>query len=689
MEVKVWVDGLQRVVCGAGWDTTCQDVVIALAHAMGRTGRFTLLEKWRDSERPLTPAQCPLRVLHKWGEYAAEVRFVLCQAGASDRLTAPSRDRLAKKSVEKSVSMHRIVSPQSQGAEASVKRSLTFSGGAHNQTTDDPASSMPTTSKFRKTQQGPVPNGDLRQQVDDYPLHSSTQVRRVKAVGASGNPLSPTSASDHPHQRLPSPAPPQQGGDDPIPSDPSPSLSSVLGHHLGDANRPSAFQPPKSLRSHGVSPAKASPEEQSHQQSSPSHLQPQPGSQPQSRAGSQPASPSRSSEGHPQVGPHPHSPQEPSQQQDEAAPPSPQGPQDYVPHSAVSQSPPSPVPSSHGDEHPSNIYQNIPDPTPVLPDPAPQIEEYDLDHNFPGSHRDWNHNEAPPDSLEYRLEEGLGSGSGSGSQPEGEHAKLLRLVNMQQQRLKTQESQISMVNTEISNLEETEMEYEENLHVIMEELLLQENRQCELEPQLNELDQVDWDSAAEEEQRCEIDLTLQVASCKAAILEKEENLEEIREQEGDLLTELQQEEKAISEERERLKQEEARVREEGEKTQEEISSLQTQFTELRRQSAECETFLASVESQLTAVGQDLTDKDDVLQGLEAHLKEENLREFGSQPTAQVDASAKDSQKVLRQILEGSLSPRLAVGCHNEGADKPLGPALLASFATSNQSGVWV
>ena len=73
-----------------------------------------------------------------------------------------------------------------------------------------------------------------------------------------------------------------------------------------------------------------------------------------------------------------------------------------------------------------------------------EIEEYDLDRNFPDTHRDSSrNNERPSVSLEYRLEDGVGSGG----QLEGEHAKLLRLVNMQQERLKTQESQIGLVNT--------------------------------------------------------------------------------------------------------------------------------------------------------------------------------------------------------------------------------------------------
>lgn len=35
MEVKVFVDGLPRVVCGVTDQTSCQEVVIALAQALG------------------------------------------------------------------------------------------------------------------------------------------------------------------------------------------------------------------------------------------------------------------------------------------------------------------------------------------------------------------------------------------------------------------------------------------------------------------------------------------------------------------------------------------------------------------------------------------------------------------------------------------------------------------------------
>lgn len=36
MEIKVSVDGVQRIVCGVTDTTTCQEIVIALAQALGK-----------------------------------------------------------------------------------------------------------------------------------------------------------------------------------------------------------------------------------------------------------------------------------------------------------------------------------------------------------------------------------------------------------------------------------------------------------------------------------------------------------------------------------------------------------------------------------------------------------------------------------------------------------------------------
>uniref|UniRef100_A0A8C7CYD7 Ras association domain family member 8 n=1 Tax=Oncorhynchus kisutch TaxID=8019 RepID=A0A8C7CYD7_ONCKI len=83
MELKVWVDGVQRIVCGVTEHTTCQEVVIALAQAIGRTGRYTLIERWRETERHLAPHENPVVSLNMWGQYASDVQLVLQRTGPS------------------------------------------------------------------------------------------------------------------------------------------------------------------------------------------------------------------------------------------------------------------------------------------------------------------------------------------------------------------------------------------------------------------------------------------------------------------------------------------------------------------------------------------------------------------------------------------------------------------------------
>lgn len=127
MELKVRVDGISRIVCGVTETTTCQDVVIALAHAMGRTGTFTLIEKWRENERPLNKAEFPVRVLQKWGEYANEVQLLLQQSDQSNKQL--QRESLKEQVKSKDNFKHNFTPPPQK--EGPVRRSLTFSG-AHN-----------------------------------------------------------------------------------------------------------------------------------------------------------------------------------------------------------------------------------------------------------------------------------------------------------------------------------------------------------------------------------------------------------------------------------------------------------------------------------------------------------------------------------------------------------------------------
>lgn len=77
------VDGVPRVVCGVTEETTCQEVVIALAQALGQPGRYTLRESFKDFQRCMTPNERLLETLEKYGEQAREVQLTLLHNGSS------------------------------------------------------------------------------------------------------------------------------------------------------------------------------------------------------------------------------------------------------------------------------------------------------------------------------------------------------------------------------------------------------------------------------------------------------------------------------------------------------------------------------------------------------------------------------------------------------------------------------
>ncbi|XP_077067490.1 ras association domain-containing protein 7 [Siphateles boraxobius] len=146
MELKVWVDGVVRVVCGLSEETSCQDVVIALAQAIGQTGRYVLIQRLRDTERQLLANERPLESLAKLGQHSSEVQFFL-------RRTGPSSNE--------EQSLHSRTLPHSKPSTSEPirglpKKSLTFNLG--------PSCSPRTKTKYsRKTpspeqRASPVPN---------------------------------------------------------------------------------------------------------------------------------------------------------------------------------------------------------------------------------------------------------------------------------------------------------------------------------------------------------------------------------------------------------------------------------------------------------------------------------------------------------------------------------------------------
>ncbi|XP_078053884.1 ras association domain-containing protein 8-like isoform X2 [Mustelus asterias] len=135
MELKVWVDGVQRVVCGVNEKTTCQEVVIALAQAMGRTGRYTLKEQWKDVERHFRPDEQLLPSLSKWGQQAKDVQLILNRTGPSLNLRpASGKPRGPERTIHRQ-SLPPLAKLRSKGDKNShlkeaKRKSLNFAEGA-------------------------------------------------------------------------------------------------------------------------------------------------------------------------------------------------------------------------------------------------------------------------------------------------------------------------------------------------------------------------------------------------------------------------------------------------------------------------------------------------------------------------------------------------------------------------------
>uniref|UniRef100_A0A8D0GHA2 Ras association domain family member 7 n=1 Tax=Sphenodon punctatus TaxID=8508 RepID=A0A8D0GHA2_SPHPU len=132
MELKVWVDGIQRVVCGVSDQTTCQEVVIALARAIGQTGRYVLIQKLREKERQLLPHESPVDSLAKCGQYANDVQFILRRTGPS-LAERPSSDNATQAPERTFVRASLPIKPRPVSTEVprsrEPKKSMTFNLG--------------------------------------------------------------------------------------------------------------------------------------------------------------------------------------------------------------------------------------------------------------------------------------------------------------------------------------------------------------------------------------------------------------------------------------------------------------------------------------------------------------------------------------------------------------------------------
>ncbi|XP_076732124.1 ras association domain-containing protein 8b isoform X2 [Maylandia zebra] len=101
----------------------------------GRTGRYTLIEKWRETERHLAPNENPVVSLNKWGQYASDVQLILQRTGpsVSERPTSEGLARVPERGLYRQ-SLPPLAKLRPSGTDRSLKRkepkrkSLTFTG---------------------------------------------------------------------------------------------------------------------------------------------------------------------------------------------------------------------------------------------------------------------------------------------------------------------------------------------------------------------------------------------------------------------------------------------------------------------------------------------------------------------------------------------------------------------------------
>nr|AAH77207.1 MGC78972 protein [Xenopus laevis] len=187
MELKVWVDGVQRVVCGVSEQTSCQDVVIALAQAIGQTGRYVLIQTLRDKERQLLPHERPLEFLSKSGQYANDVHFILRRTGPS-LAERPSSDTGPVPPERTFVRSSLPLNTRTAGTEVTKskepKKSLTFNLG--------PIGSTDILSKHRQKQvngtpvkDGSSPRPPSKEEIFKMVLRQQDQLKSIEMQNVS------------------------------------------------------------------------------------------------------------------------------------------------------------------------------------------------------------------------------------------------------------------------------------------------------------------------------------------------------------------------------------------------------------------------------------------------------------------------------------------------------------------------
>ncbi|PAA83513.1 hypothetical protein BOX15_Mlig017348g1 [Macrostomum lignano] len=93
MELNIWFEGQPRTVCNVTRDTSCHDVIMAVARTAGLPGRYTLVLRWPNGERPMAPNEPMAASLSRAPQHAELIlqRTELTAAGQQHQQQPPQR----------------------------------------------------------------------------------------------------------------------------------------------------------------------------------------------------------------------------------------------------------------------------------------------------------------------------------------------------------------------------------------------------------------------------------------------------------------------------------------------------------------------------------------------------------------------------------------------------------------------
>ncbi|KAK3102332.1 hypothetical protein FSP39_010566 [Pinctada imbricata] len=725
MELKVRVDGVTRVVCGVSENTTCQEVVIALAQAMGRTGRFTLIEKWRDSERPLLPSDCPVKVLQKWGEYASEVQMLLHQ---TDKKAIVQTNDIPKQ-VRDQENVAPSVRPSIKEKEVGLRRVLTFSGPHNTQsvpfsrqsgsartrgrlTNDRKAFESITESelpvnKSQKNEKGDVsatgPVNGMREHPDFHPAYRR-DIGKTAYQGLREERLEPTqpayrvNAKEAKHVRLGNDVMYHQprnqthdyqntGSDGVAPINrPQTGHSNDHNHRLrGDYTGKDWYDYTQannevSSSHHGGRQHLSKPGSDVRNQRNPGYIQYDNGRREIFSEHSPNHLSSHQTFENSALRRSPFQTKSPVVNQEfvlnDSAPNNTSFVQNRGKGSAfqpvVSNSPKLNSDLVNGDID-VPLYSGVPIAT-------ADVEEYDLESNLPGV----GHTSAKQLLIEeYRMpgdgrhrEQDL-SPVDSALTEDPEVVRMKKLVTLQQDRIKAQDVHINSIESDIKSLEVEDREQTELLTKISDEIIDLNKTNHKYEIEIKELDSTKWVDAIEDEKNRDKEIRLCIEDIRRKLTQHSDEISTVNKKAEDL-------EKEILAEKSEYETEVKKKEEEDGILEKELKTVSEELDKENEKIDNDKTILDDIEKELQELALKLDQQKGEMEELEKELKEANIEEFNLSPKETRKVKKPDTGEAVLKMLEGRMSP--AIGLNRKNVISPLSKVLSAS---KNPNGVWV